>query len=117
MGPRKGRHLEVDRKALEFLLERRKNRLPVTGDIIREKVHEVARARNIQTHVFKASRGWVDCFMRHNGLSLRRCTAICQKLPADFGEKLVNFQRHVIMLRKTGNSLLGQIGNADEMPI
>ena len=84
-------------KVLEFVLERRKNGLPVTGDIIREKVNEVARARNIQRHVFKANRGWVDCFMRCNGLSLRRCTAICQKLPTDFEEKLMNCQQHLIM--------------------
>ena len=48
-GPRKGRHPEVDREVLE------KNGLPVTGDIVREKANEVARARNIQRHVFKAS--------------------------------------------------------------
>ena len=51
-GPRKGRHPEVDRE----VLERRKNGLPVTDDIIREKANEVARVRNIQRDVFKASR-------------------------------------------------------------
>ena len=50
-GPRKERHLEVDREVLE------KNGLPVTGDIIKEKANEVARAWNIQRHVFKTSRG------------------------------------------------------------
>ena len=76
-GPRNGRHPEVDREVLEFVLERQKNGLPVTGDIIREKANEVSRAQNIQRHVFKASRGWVDRFMRCNGLSLQCCTAIC----------------------------------------
>ena len=117
MGPRKGRYPEVDREVLEFGLERQKNGLRVTGDIIREKTNEVARAWNIQRHVFKASCGWVDRFMRRNRLSLRRRTAICQKLHTDFEEKLVNFHRHVIMLRKRGNFLMGQIGNADKMPI
>ena len=65
----------------------------MAGDIIREKANEVARARNIQRHVFKASCGWVDHFMRCNGLSLWRHTAICQKLCTDFEEKLVNFHR------------------------
>ena len=37
--------------------------------------------------------------------------------PYYFEEKLVNFQRHVIMLRKRGNFLMGQIGNADKTPI
>ena len=55
--------------------------------------------------------------MRRNGLSLQCCTAICQKLPTDFEEKLVNFQQHVIMLWKRGNFLMGQIGNTDETPI
>ena len=110
-GPRIGRHPEVHRQVLE------KNGLPVTGDITREKANEVARARNIWIHVFNASHGWVDRFMRRKGLFLRCRTAICQKLPADFEEKLVNFQWHVIMLRKTGNFLMGQIGNMDKTPI
>ena len=71
----------------------------------------------IYRHVFKASRGWVDRFMRRNGLSLQRHTAVCQKLPTEFEEKQGNFQRHVIMLRKRGSFLMGQIGNADETPI
>ena len=117
MGHRKGRHLEMDCEVLEFVLERPKNGLPVTSDIIRQKVNEVPTAQNIQRHVFKASRGWVDRFMRRNGLSLWRRTAVCQKLPTDFEENLVNFQQHVIMLRKRGNFLMGQIGDADETPI
>ena len=115
-GPHKGRHPEVDSEVLEFVLERRKNGLPVTGDIIREKANEWLQ-HGIYRDVFKASCGSVDRFMRRSGLSLRRHTAICQKLPTDFEEKLVNFQQHVIMLRKRGNFLMGQIGNADETPI
>ena len=102
---------------LEFVLERQKNGLPMTGDIIRKKAIEVARALNIQRHVLKASRGWVDRFMRRDGLSLQHRIAICQKLPTNFEEKLVNFEQHVIMLRKRGNFLMGQIGSADETPI
>ena len=116
-GPRRGRRLEVDNKVLEFVLEKQKNGLPMTGDIIRKKAIEVARALNIQRHVLKASRGWVDRFMRRDGLSLQHRIAICQKLPTNFEEKLVYFEQHVIMLRKRGNFLMGQIGNADQMPI
>jgi hypothetical protein len=42
--PHKGRHSEVDRKVLEFVLEGRNTGLPFTGDIIREKANKVARA-------------------------------------------------------------------------
>ncbi|KAE8745947.1 hypothetical protein FOCC_FOCC007308 [Frankliniella occidentalis] len=65
---------------------------------------------------FEASR-WLQKFMVRHGFSLHRRTSICQKLPADFEEKLVAFQRFVITLRKEIDYLLGQIGNADETPI
>jgi hypothetical protein len=50
-------------------------------------------------------------------LSLRRRTTICQKLPSDFEENLGAFQRYMIELRKRGNFLMGQIGNANETSI
>ena len=51
------------------------------------------------------------------GLALRRRTTICQKLPKDFEQKLLNYQRYVTILRKTGNFLIRQMANADEMAI
>jgi hypothetical protein len=50
------------------------------------------------------------------GLALRRRT-ICQKLQKDFDQKLLNYQRYIINLRKMGNFLMGQIASADEMAI
>jgi hypothetical protein len=38
-------------------------------------------------------------------------------LPADFSEKLVTFQRHVIGLREKNTYLLSQRGNANETPL
>jgi hypothetical protein len=49
-------------------------------------------------------------------LVLRHRT-ICQKLPKDFEQKLLNYQRYITNLRKTGNFLMGQIANADETAI
>ena len=46
---------------------------------------------------FKASRGWLDNFMKRKGLSLRRKTTVCQTEPANLIPKLVQF---VIRLRK-----------------
>jgi len=42
---------------------------------------------------------------------------ICQKLPKDFEQKLLNYQRYITNLRKTGNFLMGQMANADETAI
>mgnify|MGYP002716815918 CR=1 FL=1 len=90
-GPRKGRHPDVEVKVLEFVRERRKNGQPVTSDTIRNKAKEVAAVLNIPRQEFKASRGWVDRFMKRAGLSLRRRTTICQKLPQDFEKTLQEF--------------------------
>jgi hypothetical protein len=51
------------------------------------------------------------------GLALRHRTTICQKLPKDFEQKLLNYQRYITNLRKMGNFLMGQIANVDETAI
>jgi hypothetical protein len=66
---------------------------------------------------FGASRSWVQKFMARKGFSLRRRTSICQKLPPNFEEKLVEFQRFVIRKRQEKGYPLGQIGNADQTPV
>jgi len=53
--------------------------------------------------------------MRRMGLALQHRTTICQKLPKDFEQKLLNYQRYITNLRKMGNFLMGQMANADEM--
>ena len=56
-------------------------------------------------------------FMRRHGLSVRHRTKIAQKLPADLDDKVTNFHRYVLDLRKTHGFELGQIGNMDETPL
>jgi len=72
---------------------------------------------NIPRSRFKASKGWAIRFMRRIGLALRRRMTICQKLPKDFEQKLLNYQRYITNLRKTGNFLMRQMANADETAI
>jgi hypothetical protein len=55
--------------------------------------------------------------MRRMGLALRRRMTICQKPPKDLEQKSLNYQRYITNLRKTGNFLMGQIANANEMAI
>lgn len=55
--------------------------------------------------------------MRRNGLSLRRRTSLAQKMPADYEEKLLAYQKYVISLRKRHEYLDAQIGNADQTPV
>lgn len=114
-GPKKGRYPQVDETVLQFVIDTRSKGLPVTRQTMQLKALEAATNNGINT--FKATRGWCDRFMRRQGLSLRRRTSICQKIPIDFETKLVNFQRYIIELHKNRNYSFSQIGNADETPV
>lgn len=116
-GPKSGRYPDLEKGLAEFVRERRGQFLPVNGETIQLKARELAREAGLSRDTFKASRSWVQKFMRRAGFSLRRRTSICQKLPADYEQKLIAFQRHVIRLRTVRKYLIGQIGNADETPI
>lgn len=102
-GPKNGRFPEVDEEVKNFVIETRKKALPVTRQAIQLKAREVAKSLGVERKQFKASRGWCDRFMRRSGLTLRRRTSICQKLPAEYEQALLNFQRFVIRLRKQHN--------------
>lgn len=97
--------------------EKRAKGLQVSCEDIQTKARELAQRDGISRSTFKASRGWVQKFMRRNGLSLRRRTTICQRLPADYEERLVEFQWYVIKRRHEKDYLLGQLGNPDQTPV
>lgn len=115
-GPKKGRYPEIDEAVLQFVVEGRAKGLPITREKIQFKALESFKTLGMDGN-FKATRGWCERFMRRVGLSLRRRTSICQKLPSDFEQKLLNFQRHVIQLRKKSIYDFKHIGNADETPV
>ncbi len=91
--------------------------MPIKRAVMQQKALEAATELNIPRADFKASMGWCRRMMRRNGLSLRRRTSLAQRLPADFREKLVTYQRYVIKLRKKHEYPLDQMGNADQTPV
>ena len=100
-----------------FFQERRKTALFVSYDLLREEAIKKAKSLNIPRSHFKASKGWAIRFMRRMRLALRHRTTICQKLPKDFEQKFLNYQRCITNQRKKGNILMGQKANADETAI
>lgn len=116
-GPKKGRFGDIDKIVVEFVREKRNEGVAITTEIIKMKAREVASSLNIPRTLFKASTGWCVRMMRRSGLALRRRTSLAQRLPSDFNEKLLEFQRYVIRLRKQHSYLLGHIGNADQTPV
>ena len=62
----------------------------------------------------RASRGWLEKFMKRNCFSLRRQTTVSQRLPKDFVPKVTMFVMPIRRLRHTNNYPLGSIVNMDE---
>jgi len=90
-GPRTGAHSEVDDVVAEFLTDLRNKKLPVSRKVLMKKSLEEAERKEIEN--FKASEQWCNHFMKRYGFALHCWTSVCQRLLADFEEKLVSFQR------------------------
>ena len=66
---------------------------------------------------FTGSTTWLYRFMKRKNLFVRAKTRIAQRLPQDFDDKIVGFQRMMIKMRKKKDYDLHQIGNMDETPM
>ena len=77
----------------------------------------MAKARNVAESEFIASVHWCHCFMDRHDLSIRRRTTISQKLPENFEDKLLKFQRFITTEQKKHENDLSLIGNADQTPL
>uniref|UniRef100_A0A131YAK3 Tigger transposase n=1 Tax=Rhipicephalus appendiculatus TaxID=34631 RepID=A0A131YAK3_RHIAP len=81
------------------------------------EARNMVQENGIPAATFKASRGWVTRFTRRHQLCIRRRMTLSQRLPQDYEEKVVEFHRFAIGLRRTKNFILSQIGNAAETPL
>ena len=108
---------ELENKLLEWVKTRRMAGVGVSTTDLRLKALVISRGMGSMLHNFKASVGWAQRFMLRHQLSVRRRTRIAQKMPSDFEEKLLHFQRFIITKRKLNNYSLSQIGNADQTPL
>ncbi len=105
----------VEDAVSDWIAEQRRKLVPVSKNMIRMKAIEVAKQLN-ETN-FSGSVSWCDRFMKRKALSLRRRTRISQKMPKDYEEKIITFQRFIIKMRQQNSYELGQIGNMDEVPM
>ena len=107
---------ELEKDITDWLSEKRKSVVAVSINVIRLKALSIAQNTNIKD--FKAFVRWCNAFLERHGVSIRRRTTVAQKLPQDYEDKLINFQRfHCIAKRKQHNYELRYIGNADQTPM
>jgi hypothetical protein len=90
-GPKKERFPQIDDAVFMIFPERCKTGLFVSYDLLREEAIKKATSLNIPQSRFKASKGWAIRFKHQMGLALPCRTTICQKLPKDFEQKLLNY--------------------------
>lgn len=106
---------ELEKDLTDWLSEKRKSGVAVSINVIRLKALSIAQNTNIKD--FKASVRWCNAFLERHGFSIRRRTTVAQKLPQDYEDKLISFQRFIIAKRKQHNYELRYIGNADQTPM
>ena len=106
---------ELEKDLTEWLSEKRKSGVAVSINVIRLKALSIAQNTNIKD--FKASVRWCNAFLECHGFSIRRRTTVAQKLPQDYEDKLISFQRFIIAKRKQHNYELRYTGNADQTPM
>ncbi|KAH8037376.1 hypothetical protein HPB51_009931 [Rhipicephalus microplus] len=86
---------DLEEELLRYVTEVRNDDFALTTDMLRMKALALARAKNIPAGDFKASAGWVGRFMKRKGLSFRRRTTLCQRLPEDYTDKNLPNQSRV----------------------
>ena len=106
---------ELEKEVAEWITEKRKAGTAVSTNIICLKAKSVVQKLGLEQ--FKMSKCWCYCFMDRFGFSIRRRTTIAQKLPQDYEEELIKFQRYVLAKRKEHDFDLKCIGNADQTPL
>ena len=119
-GGRKLTDYDVEEGLILWIYERRSNALRVSRKMIMMK----AKAMFDENHsdlavqeVFVGSRGWLEKFMKRNGLSCRRKTTSQLKDPSLLIDKIVAYILHVRRLNRLFSYGESQIIAMDETPV
>lgn len=125
-GGRKPLFKDVDDLVFDWVTSRRERGLRVSRKLIMKKAQvvfdELKLARRDSTSCdaeeeFKASRGWLEKFMRRNHLSLRRKTSVAQKDPDRLVAKIVACVLYVRRLQLRSMYSSCNIIAMDETPV
>ncbi|MGH0134381.1 UNVERIFIED_CONTAM: hypothetical protein FKN15_059083 [Acipenser sinensis] len=105
-------HSDIEVELINWILQQRQRPLRVTRKAVGWKAKLMCT-----TPSFKASRGWIEKFMRQNSLTIRAKTTTGQRLPEHLTEKVAQFV-HFCQTQKEHLQLsLSDIGGMDETAI
>ena len=103
----------LDQAILEFIEDRRKERITVTEQKVRRKAKLLFKELypDVQ-HEFRASRGWFRRMCRRNNLVHRRVTSVGQKVPKNAVEIAEQFLEDMKNIGEFAN-----LANMDELRV
>ena len=114
-GGRKVKNIDVDRDLFEWFSEKRSEGIRITGKaLLTEAKHRFVEAGVL---TFKASRGWLQKWMKRHSVSTWEKTTVAQRMPDHVEDKIVSFHRFVIQMRRLREYPLSHIGNMDETAV
>ena len=85
---------DLEDELVEWIYNRRENMLRVSRKLIMSKakyIYDENHSDPATTDAFVASPGWLEKFMKRNGLSLRRKTTVAQKDPSQMVYKIISY--------------------------
>ena len=87
---------QMEEVLVEWIYDRREKRLRVSRKLIIKKALFIYNEKSTKNNYedgapFVGTTGWLQKFMRRNGLSLRRKTSVAQKDPSKLIDKLVSY--------------------------
>ena len=119
-GGRKLTNDDLEEEVLIWIMDRRSAMLRVSRKLIMKKakiIHDKSTDDPAVKESFVASRGWLEKFMKRNGLSLRRRTTTAQKNPSCMVDKLVMYVLQCRRLQRKFKYSAGSIIAMDETAI
>ena len=117
---RKITNADLEAEFLEWVRERRSRMLRVSRKLIMRKakrIHDESTDNQAVRDSFVASCGWLEKFLKRNGLSLRRRTTTAQKDPNTMVDKLVMYVFQNPRLQRKFSYQAGSIIAIDETTI
>ena len=101
----------LDQAIIEFIEDRRKERITVTKKKLEGMLHYYLKNSPEFQYEFRASRGWFRRICRRNNLVHRRVTSVGQKVPKNAVEIAEQFLEVVKNISEFAN-----LANMDETP-
>jgi hypothetical protein len=111
--PKTGRFHDLEQRAIQYVHEKCNQGFPITWEVIHTKALELS-CENAYARKYWQVQSQYWLMHLYDGRTSFAASTLVQRLPSEYSQKLLEFQQHVIKLRKQHSYMLDHIGNADQ---